>query len=219
MLHEISDQVSHRMPRLRRGLRLRRFLLLTVSTTVIAGAVPALAEACTVANTTGTQVFQRFGDTASYTLAPSGSFESGTTGWSLGGASVTAGNESYFVQSTSDSHALLVPSTSQPISAPICVDRSMPTFRFFARQVSGSWSQLNINVLWTDSSGVAQVTTSGGLSPSTSWGPTPVYNLAAMLGPLFQAGSTLSVRFQFVPASGGGAIAIDDLNVDPYRGS
>jgi hypothetical protein len=78
---------------------------------------------------------------------------------------------------------------------------------------------MNINVLWTDSSGVAHVTTAGGLGPSTSWGPTPVYNLAAMLGPLFQPGSTLSVRIQFVPASGGGAIAIDDLYVDPYRSS
>ena len=95
----------------------------------------------------------------------------------------------------------------------------MPTFRFFARQTSGSWSEMNINVLWTDSPGVAQVTTAGGLGPSTSWGPTPVYNLAAMLGPLFQPGSTLTVRIQFVPAPTGGGLAIDDLMIDPYRSS
>lgn len=215
----MSHQMSHPMPRLTRGLRLRRVFLLAAAMTLTAGAVPALAEACAVANTTTTQAFKQFGDTASYTLAPSGSFESGTTGWSLSGASVEGGGESYFVNSTSDSRSLVVPPTSQPISPPICVDRSMPTFRFFARQVSGGWSEMNINVLWTDSSGVAHVTTAGGLGPSTSWGPTPVYNLAAMLGPLFQPGSTLSVRIQFVPASGGGAIAIDDLYVDPYRSS
>ncbi|HWJ49464.1 MAG TPA: hypothetical protein VNR42_00495 [Solirubrobacteraceae bacterium] len=187
--------------------------------TLTAGAIPALAQACTVANTTTTQAFKQFGDSASYTLAPSGSFESGATGWSLSGASVKGGSESYFVGSTSDSHSLVVSATSRPISPPFCVNRSMPTFRFFARQVSGGWSEMNVNVLWTDSSGVAHVTTAGGLGPSTSWGPTPVYNLAAMLGPLFQPGSTLSVRIQFVPASGGGAIAIDDLYVDPYRSS
>jgi hypothetical protein len=215
----MSHHMFHRAPRLTHGLRLRRVLLLAAATTVFAGAVPALAEACTVANTTSTQAFKTFGDAASYTLAPSGSFESGTAGWSLSGARVQSGNESYYVNSKSDSHSLVVAPTSQPISPPICVNSSMPTFRFFARQVSGGWSEMNINVLWTDSSGVTHVTTAGGLAPSTSWGPTPVYNLAAMLGPLFQPGSTLSVRLQFVPASGGSAIAIDDLEVDPYRSS
>jgi hypothetical protein len=215
----MSHPMFHRAPQPARGLRLRRVLLLAAATTVLAGAVPALAEACTVANTTSTQAFKPFGDAASYTLAPGGSFESGTAGWSLSSASLKADNESYHVHAASDSHALYISPTGGAISAPFCVSSAMPTFRFFARQVSGGWSEMNINVLWTDSSGVAQVTTAGGLGPSTSWGPTPVYNLAAMLGPLFQPGSTLTVRIQFVPASGGGAIAIDDLLVDPYRSS
>jgi hypothetical protein len=180
----------------------------------MAGALPALAHACTV-TTTGTKAFSQFGDSSLYALAPGGSFESGTSGWTLNSASVKSGNESYYVNSRSDSHALWIPPTSEPISAPICVSSSTPTFRFFARQTSGGWAEMNINVLWTDSSGVSHVTTAGGLSPTTSWAPTQAYNLGAML-PLWQPGSTLSVRIQFVPASTGGAIAIDDLEIDPY---
>ena len=74
---------------------------------------------------------------------------------------------------------------------------------------------MNINVLWTDSSGVSHVTTAGGLSPNSSWQPSAVYALGSML-PLWQPGSTLLVRIQFVPQSTGGSIAIDDFYVDPY---
>jgi hypothetical protein len=75
---------------------------------------------------------------------------------------------------------------------------------------------MNVNVLWTDASGVAHVSTAGGFSATSSWALSQVYDLGAML-PLWQAGSTLSVRIQFVPASGGGPVALDDLYVDPYR--
>jgi hypothetical protein len=194
---------------------MRTVLAVTAATTILVAAVPAIADACTVANTTESQPFAQFGDTSLYTLAPGGSFENATAGWTLKGASVQTGNESYHVNSPTDSHSLLIPPTSDPISAPICVSKATPTFRFFAREASGSWAEMNINVLWRDSSGVSHVTTAGGLSPSSNWAPTPIYDLGAML-PLWQPGSTLSVRIQFVPASTGGALAIDDLYIDPY---
>ena len=34
--------------------------------------------------------------------------------------------------------------------------------------------------------------------------------------PLWQSGSTLSVRLQFVPQASGGAIGLDDFEIDPY---
>ncbi len=194
---------------------LRTVLAVTAATTILVGAVPAIADACTVANTPTSQPFAQFGDTSLYTLAPGGSFENGTAGWTLNGASVQTGNESYHVNSPTDSHSLLIPPTSDPISAPICVSSAIPTFRLFAREMSGSWAEMNINVLWKDSSGVSHSTTAGGLTPSTNWAPTPIYQLGAML-PLWQPGSTLSVRIQFVPQSSGGALAIDDLYIDPY---
>jgi hypothetical protein len=169
-----------------------------------------------VATTPTKQAFTQFGDFAQYTPAAGGTFESGSVGWALNGSVVQSGNESYHVNAAGDSHSLLVPRTSQPVSAPICVSSATPTFRFLARRVGSTWAEMNVNVLWTDASGVARVSTAGGVSPTTSWAPTQVYNLGAMLGPLSQPGSTLSVRLQFVPASGGGAVAIDDVEVDPY---
>jgi hypothetical protein len=216
---EISHQVSDRMPRRPRGLRLRRFFLLTAATTVIVGAMPALAEACTMTNTTTTKAFAQFGDGAQYGLAPSGSFESGAAGWSLSGSGVQTDNESFHIHAAGDTKALYISPTGVATSPSFCVSNVTPTFRLFARQTSGGWSWTTINVLWTDAAGVAHVTSAGGMSPNSfSWGASQVYPLGQML-PLSQAGSTLSVRLQFVPSPTGGGVAIDDLYVDPYRGS
>ena len=78
---------------------LRMVFAVTAATTILVGAVPAIADACTVANAATSQPFARFGDTSLYTLAPSGSFEAGTAGWTLDGASLQSGNESYHVNS------------------------------------------------------------------------------------------------------------------------
>jgi hypothetical protein len=203
MLHSIT-----------RHMHPRRIATAIAAALFLTSALPALAQACTPAST-GTQVLAQFGDMSLYSLARGGSFEGSTAGWSLNGSSIQSGNESYFVNGASNSHSLLIPPTSDPVSAPICVSSSTPTFRFFAEQASGGWAEMNINVLWTDASGVSHSTTAGGLSPTTSWGLTPVYDLGAML-PLWQPGSTLLVRLQFVPAPSGGAVAIDDLEIDPY---
>ncbi len=215
MIDTQEGGTTMRFFRRRRRLRLRRAFGIAFSTMMVTAALPALAQACTVTTTGGTQVFGRFGDFANYALAPTGSFESGTSGWTLSGASVQSGNESYYVNSTTDSHSLVINATGSAISPPICVDITMPTFRFFARQVSGSWAQMNVNVLWTDSSGVQHSTAVGSWQGGTSWGPTAALSLGSAL-PLWQSGSTIPVRLQFLPAAYGGSLAIDDLYIDPY---
>jgi hypothetical protein len=203
------------MMRLITRLRARRFSLIAIAAAGVSTLAPGLAEACTVAQTPTKQAFQQFGDSSQYSLAPEGSFESGTTGWTLTGAAVKSGNESYHVNAATDSRSLSIPANGGAISAPICVSSGTPTFRFFARQTSGGWAEMNVNVLWTDSSGVAHSTTAGGFSATTSWVASQAYNLGSML-PLEQPGSTLSVRLQFVPAPTGGGLAVDDVEVDPY---
>ena len=201
------------MPYLIRRPPLRRALYSLVGAMALITAAPAVASACTMSTAPTSQLLAAFGDTAQYQLAPGGAFESRTSGWTLDGAHVQSGNVSLIPGTAS--HSLYIPATSRPITAPICVDASTPTFRFFARQASSGWAEMNINVLWTDASGVSHVSSAGGLSPTTSWGLTQVYDLGEML-PLWQPGSTLSVRLQFVPASGGGPVAIDDPLIDPY---
>ncbi len=201
--------------------RWRRAVGVLAGAVALLSAIPAVADACTVPSTSGSAVFAPFGDSSSYVLAPGGSFESGTSGWSLFGVSIQSGNESYHVHAASDSHSLWISPGGTAISAPICINITDPTFRFFARETTGSWAEMNINVLWTDALGVSHVTTAGGLSlsPSAGWTLSKALPLAQMLGSLQQAGSTLSVRLQFVPMPSGGGVAIDDVYVDPYSRS
>lgn len=194
----------------------RRIALAVAASALVAGALPAVAGACTVSSSPTSQAFERFGDLASYAVVPGGTFEGSTAGWSLNGASVTSGNESYDVNSSSNAHSLSISPTGAAVTPPICISLATPTFRFFARTTSGSWGQMNVNLLWTDSAGVHHTTTTGSIMGTSSWSPTPPMLLGATELPLWQPGGTLSVSLQFLPAQYGGAWEIDDVYIDPY---
>jgi hypothetical protein len=202
------------MPYVIRPASVRRSLCALLGAALFACAIPAVAGACTPP-TGGSAEFAPFGDHANYSLAPSGSFESGAAGWSLTRSSVASGNEAFFINSESDSHSLSISANGSAISPPICVDITTPTFRFVARRTSGSWAQMNVNLLWTDASGTTHTTTAGSIMGDTNWAVSSVMNLGASL-PLWQSDTTLSVRLQFLPAQYGGDWAIDDVYIDPY---
>jgi hypothetical protein len=183
-------------------------------------AAPAVAKKKAPAVRTGSgcpvsslsKPFERFGDGASYSSVPGGSFEEGSPGWSLTDAAIVSGNESYGV--AGGSHSLAIQPSGQAVSPAFCVSIAQPTLRFFARQTSGSWAVLNVILRWTDSSGGSHDTTVGSLQSGTAWKPTPVLALAGTL-PLWQAGETVSVQLVFKPERFGGAWAIDDVYADP----
>ena len=178
-------------------------------------AVPAAEAACTSVPTT--KAFSALGDSADYSLAPSGSFESGATGWSLTGASVVSGNESWKLHGSGDSKSLAINPTGKAVSPSFCVGIEHPTFRLFARRTSGTWGTLNVKLRWKDSTGVTNetVVTSVG-SSDTAWHPTGRIALSTVL-PLWNANQTASVQIVFDPEDYGGAWAIDDVYIDPYR--
>jgi hypothetical protein len=202
------------MPYLIRRPRIRRIVGALSGAALIAGAVPAVAGACTPA-TSGSPVFGSLGDPADYVLVQDGSFENGAYGWSLTGAGTIAGNESFHVHGANDSRSLSVKSTGVAVSPAVCVGASTPTFRFVARRTSGTWAQMNVNLLWTDAAGTTHTTTAGSLGGGTGWALSPVMNLGSTL-PLWQPGATLTVRLQFLPAQYGGNWNIDDVYIDPY---
>jgi hypothetical protein len=176
--------------------------------------VPAAAQAaCPTTQTT--KAFQAFGDSANYSLAPSGAFEAGSTGWALGGASVIAGSESYKVHGSADSRSMEVTATGTAVSPVICVDVTRPSFRFFAKRTSGTWGNLAARLRWKDSSGNTNETTVGTVGSGTSWTATAPMSLSSVL-PLWNANQTLSVQLVFDPEDFGGNWAIDDVYVDPY---
>jgi hypothetical protein len=172
-------------------------------------AVPAAANAACASTPTSTP-FKALGDTAAYSLVQGGSFESGAPGWSLTNASVVSGTSV-----NGGSHSLAIQPTGEAISPAFCVSIANPSFRFYARQTSGSWAVLMVILQWTESSGTTHDTTVAALQTGTSWTVSPILQLASTL-PLWEAKSTLSVRVVFKPEQYGGAWAIDDLYVDPH---
>jgi hypothetical protein len=189
----------------------RGFVLAAVGAALLTGSSPAIAQAA-CPTTPESQVFAHFKDTAEYSLVAGGTFTGSTSGWSLDGASVTSGGAQLV---SSDTHSLAIPATSVVTSPAFCVSMANPTFRFFARQTSGSWATMLVNLVWTDSSGTTHTTTVASLNGTSSWTLTPAMALSTTL-PLWQPGQTLTTRLQFVPEAYGGNWAIDDLYVDPY---
>jgi len=192
--------------------RLRLLVGAVVGVVVLAGAAPAVSAAACQAGAVS-QPFARFGDSASYSLLSGGSFESGTAGWALNDAAVSAGNESYDV--TKGSHSLAIAASGSATTPSFCVSTAEPSLRLFVRRTSGSWGVLRVVLLWSESDGVTHETTIGALQSATTWTVSPVLSLARTL-PLWQAGETLSTKIVFRPESYGGAFAIDDVYIDPY---
>jgi hypothetical protein len=196
-----------------RGLRTTLTALLSAVAVFV---VPAAAQAACGATPT-TKPFQAFSDGHDYSLVPNGGFESGAGGWSLPGARVASGNESWSVRAPGDSKSLAIDATGTAVSPTVCIDINRPTYRFFARRTSGSWGVLNLRVRWQDSSGHTNETTIAALDSSfgTAWRVSPVYNIASLLG-LWNADQDSSVQLVFDPENSGGSWAIDDVYVDPY---
>jgi hypothetical protein len=77
----------------------------------------------------GSQVFAPWQDAANYLLAPNGSFEFGSTGWSLsGGAAIVNGNEPFYPTGT---HSLALPSGSSATSPTVCLGTQQLYIRMF----------------------------------------------------------------------------------------
>jgi hypothetical protein len=201
-------------------VRPRRMLAVATGALIAFAGLPAAAQAACPATPTA-KVFSRFGDTRDYSLLSGAHFESATTGWTLAKAKVTSGNESYKVRSSSDAKSLTVEPTGLVVSPSFCVGIEHPTFRFFAKQASGSWAQLNVKLRWKDSGGNVNETVVGSLSGSngfTSWAPTPSLSLASTL-PLWQSGQSVTAQIVLDPEDYGGAWAVDDIYIDPYKRS
>ena len=195
--------------RVRTGLALVAALLAAVAAATGSSAASG-ASSCNYGP--ASHPFASWGDVASYTLVPGGSFESGAPGWTLsGGARVLSGNESYYANSPSDSHSLLLPSGSSATTAPFCVSLNRPTIRLFVVNGGSSSSRLRVKVVFRGLLGVLGVLDGGTIGAGRSWNASPVM-LATLNAPL----GTKAAQFVFTPADSTGAWRIDDLYVDPW---
>ena len=160
--------------------------------------------------------FSQWGDTNSYFLVPGGSFE-GTAdqvGWTLDGATLTAGNEPFNVGGASDDQSLTIDAGGSATSPFFCVDDTMSDLRMFAQQVS-SGGDLRVRALVQTPNGVVRVPL-GDLADGsmTDWAPTqPITaNTAAI-----PDGESVMAALRFSVPGSDGAWQLDDIYVDPWR--
>jgi hypothetical protein len=188
-----------------------RITALTVLT-VLAGASAALAS-CPVQPVS--TPFSQWGDTSDYFLVPGGSFEgtSDQVGWSLSGATLSAGNEPFFVNGTTDGQLLSINGGGSATSPYFCVDSTMGSLRFFAQQ-STAGSDLQVEALVQTPSGDATVPVADLADGSMpSWAPTQVINGRGTL----PNNDSVMVALHFTAPSSAGSWQVDDVYVDPYR--
>ena len=197
---------------------LRKGLLDTALAVTITGAALAApgvaAAACIEAPTT--KAFVKFGDSADYSVAPGGGFES--AGWTLlNGAKITTGNESGGV--SAGTRSLMLPRTGMAVSPEFCVDESHPTFRFMVRP-NFWYSTYQAIVVYRDAAGSltqARFVSSDdtAIFPGT-WKPSAVSPLATEI-PLITSGTGATASVQIILREGEGSTQFDSVMVDPYR--
>ena len=162
----------------------------------------------------GKQKFSKWGDSSSYFLLPGGSFE-GTpaqVGWTLSGSTLTSGNEPFHINSITDDQSLLIDGGGSATSPVFCVDSTMPSFRFFARQTDPG-SDLKIQGVVQTPRGPFTVTVADLADGSLpAWTPVQV-NVATNRIP---KGWSVSAALRVV-VPGSGSWQLDDVYVDPYR--
>ena len=130
------------------------------------------------------QGFLRWADYANYAYVPDGGFEAGAAGWKLAsGAKVVAGNEPFYIRSSSDRYSLLLPKGSSATSPPMCIGLLSTKMRFVTTGPTGS--KVKVQILYRGLlSSVLGILDGGTVSTNGTWQPSPAIG---MLGGLLRS--------------------------------
>ncbi|MDQ8046543.1 MAG: hypothetical protein AAGC46_17100 [Solirubrobacteraceae bacterium] len=165
------------------------------------------------------QPLLKFGDTASYWLAPGGDFETKAAGWKLSNAAVVSGNETLGVLPGGSALKLGTSiGTASATTPDFCVDPLHPNFRFLVKTNSLT-AVVNTKINFKGPLGVtltvpAKLNTMG----NGNWTLSQSQPLATAIPNIFlNGGITASITFSSAVSSLGGYVTIDDLLIDPYR--
>jgi hypothetical protein len=160
--------------------------------------------------------FSQWGDTNSYFTVPGGSFEgtAGQVGWNLSNATLTSGNEPFYVNSSTDDQSLTIDAGGSATSPYFCVDNTMSDLHLFAIEAAAG-SDLQVNLLVQRWHRVVTVPLADLADGSMlSWAPTGPIDLGPANIPTCHS---VMAAVQFVAPLSSGSWQIDDVFVDPYR--
>ncbi|MDO9355349.1 MAG: hypothetical protein Q7T55_16740 [Solirubrobacteraceae bacterium] len=218
------------MPLRKNGTLIGRAVAIT-GLSVAALALPSGASAATTTTAScptqpaTTKAFAKIGDNADYSLAPNGSFENGSTGWTLSNAKLVNGNETVGILGGLKSIALgggIISGQASVVSPEFCVDQSHPYFRFLLK-ANGPVGLMNIGVQYTDEAGTlktqsVQSNVATNLLPG-KWKASELNPLSLNIPLVNDGGQTAKVRLVFSSPMSllGFSYNIDNVLVDPYR--
>ena len=164
-----------------------------------------------------TEPFTPWGDTGDYFLGPAADFEGSLTGWTAkGGAKIVSGNESYYVNSPTDSHSLSLPKGGSATTPSICVTLETPDIRMFVRNSGSSNATFQINMTYTNNQGKASTATVAKIAvvKNAAWAPIDPVMFLANIQSILSSNDQTWVTFQFVS---NGSLLADDFYVDPFK--
>jgi hypothetical protein len=196
--------------------RLRLFFGITGVLTVLAGfALPTDAGLLSTGrgaycDPNVSRTFEPWGDRAYYMLTPGGSFEPGTPGWRLErGARVVSDNESFYLNSKSDTKSLYMPSGSTAITPTMCFKPGDWHMRFVAK----GEGRVRVTIMVPSLLGLLSILDGGTVRPGETWTPSPkVSLLLTNVGGLL---TTRAIALKFTASNG--ASQIDDVYLDPFK--
>jgi hypothetical protein len=159
--------------------------------------------------------FAQWGDNSGYFLAPGGSFQSDAAGWTLDGATVSAGNAGFNFGAVSAMSSLTIGAGGSATSPSLCVNSTMPSLRFFAHQVTRG-SDLKVQGVESGNASAAMTVTITDLPDGSmpDWAPT---GRVALVSASLPAGVSVNGVLRFEVPGATGAWQIADIYVDPYR--
>jgi hypothetical protein len=220
---EHKGGTMERTPRLRvkRVVALAIVVFAAVSSMGVGSAAAAALATGTCSFPAVSQPLAQFGDANSYFLVPDGDVEGAMSGWTFaGGAGVVAGNESFFVGGTQDSHSLGLPTTSAVVTTPtMCVTADSPAFRMFIKN-NGNLGhidgQLAVYLNFTGADGKQQQVKIAALKVnSTAWTVSPKISFVQYISTPLKSGYA-NVSFTIKPNDNHGNWQLDDIYIDPY---
>ena len=150
--------------------------------------------------------FAAWGDAHDYKLLPGGDFEDALQGWTLGGATVVGGG----AQGSARSLELTPGDSVQTPST--CVNTSYPTFRMFARNITGAGTVMVSVVYRLPLVGPVAVPVGVVALQNGAWSPSlSMLTASTVTGALSNGTAQVAIRFTALL----GSVAIDRLYVDP----
>jgi hypothetical protein len=167
------------------------------------------------------QPFLPWLDPAYYVLAPDGGLEGHASGWTLrGGAKVVDRNEPFFVRSAADRRSLYLPAGSSATTPAMCAGLEHPTLRMFVANRGALLSTLKVEVLFEGPLGLVQSLPMAPVAAGPSWQPTaPLLVVANATALPIATDGTTEVAFRFTPQGASAAWSVDDVYVDPFKGT